>query len=106
MSFRAIFHRRVETDVLAAQAYYSERAFEVGDRFKHVFYDTVDEVLQFPKKLAVKIAPEIRTRLMRPFPYLIFYVVQDAVVFVLAVQYAGRKPDRLRAIISQRDPTS
>lgn len=106
MSFRAVFHRRVETDVLAARAYYAGRAMGLDERFKNIFYDVVDEILRFPQKHAVKIAPEIRTRLMRPFPYLIFYVMQGEVVFVLAVQYAGRKPDRLRTIISRRDSTS
>jgi len=101
-----VFHRRVESDILAARAYYSGRAPRLEYRFKQIFYGSVDEILRFPKKHAVKIAPEIRTRLMRPFPYLIFYAAKDGVVFVLAVQYAGRKPDRLRAIISQRDPTS
>ena len=90
-------------DILAARAYYSGLALGLEDRFKHTFYNAVDELLRFPEKNAVKIVPEIRTRLRRPFPYLIFYVVKEEVVFVLAVQYAGRKPDRLRGIISQRD---
>lgn len=45
---------------------------------------------------------EIRTRLMRPFPYLIFYAVGHDVIYVLTVQYAGRKPAYLRGIARER----
>lgn len=78
----------------------------LAEQFKRTFYDGGDDILRFPKQHAIKVAPEIRTRLLRPFPYLIFDVVQDEVVFLLAVQYAGRKPERLRTIISQRDSST
>ncbi len=81
---------------------YEERSPGLGERFKRTFYATVDEMLFLPAKNAVKVDEEIRTRLMRPFPYLIFYAVADDIIFVLAVQYAGRKPAYLRAVVRER----
>lgn len=83
-------------------ARYEKEAPGQGERFKRTFYATVDEMLAFPAKHAVKIDAEIRTRMMRPFPYLIFYAVEHDIVSVLTVQYAGRKPAYLRAVVRER----
>ncbi len=88
-----------------AMAYYEERSPGLGARFKRTFYETMDEILVFPEKHAVKIDGEIRTRLMRPFPYLVFYAVENDIVFALTVQYAGRRPAFLRAIAKERRAT-
>lgn len=85
-----------------AMGRYNERSTELGERFKRAFYESIDAILNFPEKDAVKLAAAIRARLMRPFPYLIFYAVEHDVVFVLTVQYAGRRPALLRAIVRSR----
>ena len=105
MNFLPIFHPRIEADVREAVAYYDERSPGLGARFKRTFYLTVDDILVFPGKHAVKADQEIRTRLMRPFPYLIFYAAEGGVVFVLSVQYAGRRPALLRTIAQERRTT-
>ena len=81
---------------------YEERSLELGARFKRTFHATVDAILNFPEKDAVRLESAIRVRLMRPFPYLIFYAVEHDVIFVLTVQYAGRRPALLRAIVQGR----
>ena len=102
MTFLPIFHPRIEADVREAMASYDERSPGLGVRFKRTFYAAVDSILVFPEKHRVKIDKEIRTRLMRPFPYLILYAVESDVVFVLTVQYAGRRPALLKAIAQER----
>ena len=102
MNFLPIFHPRIEADVREATAYYESRSPGLGERFKRAFYRTVDGILVYPEKFAVKLDGEIRTRLMRPFPYLIFYAVEPATVYVLPVQYAGRRPGFLQSVVQQR----
>jgi ParE toxin of type II toxin-antitoxin system, parDE len=99
---RPIFHPRIEADVREAVTYYDGRSAGLGERFKRTFYATVDDILFFPAKSAVKVDEEIRTRLNIPFPYLVFYVVETEVVFILAVQYAGRRPAYLRSVARER----
>lgn len=82
--------------------HYDGRWSGLGNRFKRTFYSTVDDILFLPAKNAVKVDEEIRTRLVRPFPYLIFYVAEAEVVFVLAVQYAGRRPAYLQSVARER----
>ncbi len=98
----AVFHLRIETDVREAMAGYEARSRGLGDRFKRAFYATVEDLLDFPEKHPVKVDSSIRTRLMRPFPYLVFYVVENATLFVLSVQYAGRSPTHLRDPLGER----
>ena len=85
-----------------AMARYDEVSLGQGERFKRTFYQAVDALLLFPEKHAVKLDAAIRTRLMRPFPYLVFYAIEHDVVFVLTVQYAGRKPAWLRGVARGR----
>ncbi len=85
-----------------AMARYDRESPGLGSRFKRTFYASVDDFLLFPEKYAVKQAPGIRTWIMRPFPYLIFYAVEGDVVYVLAVQYAGRSPDFLESTALER----
>jgi plasmid stabilization system protein ParE len=99
---RPIFHPRIEGDVREATGRYNEQSPALGERFKRTFYACVDALLNFPEKDAVRFDSVIRARLMRPFPYLIFYAVEGDLVFVLTVQYAGRKPGLLRAIVRGR----
>ena len=105
MNFLPIFHLRIETDVRKAVAYYEGPSPGLGARFKRTFYAAVDSILVFPGKHAVKVGGEIRTRLLRPFPYLIFYAVGQDVVFVLMVQYAGQRPALLKTIVQERRAT-
>ena len=102
MNFLPIFHPHIERDVRSAMAYYEERSVGLGVRFKRVFYGTVDKILVFPEKQAVKVGHDLRTRLMRPFPYLIFYAVERDAVFLLSVQFAGLRPAALGAIAERR----
>ena len=102
MTHLPVFHPRIEADVRDAMAGYEIRASGLGERFKRAFYVTVDEILIFPEKNSVKVDSAVRTRLMRPFPYLIFYAVESATIFVLTVQYAGRRPAYLRSVVRER----
>jgi hypothetical protein len=102
VNFLPIFHPRIETDVREAVAYFERRSLGLGARFKLTFYAAVDSILVFPEKHAVKVEEDIRTRLLRPFPYLIFYAVERDFVCVLTVQYAGQRPASLQAIVQER----
>ena len=97
-----VFHPRIEADVREAVGHYAEGAPSLGERFKRAFYATVDQIVVFPEKHAIKVDAVIRTTLMRPFPYLIFYAVEGNRVYFLTVQYAGRKPAYLRAVVRER----
>lgn len=99
---RLVFHPRIEADVRDGMARYGEVSPALAERFKRNFYATLDAMVLFPQKQAVKFSPGIRTRLMQEFPYLIFHAVENDVIFVLTLQYAGRKPAYLRAVVRER----
>jgi hypothetical protein len=98
----AVFHPRIEADVRDGVKRYAEVSPSLGERFKRAFYATLDQVVIFPEKHATKVDAVIRTTLMRPFPYLLFFVVERDVVYFPTVQYAGRKPVYLRSVARER----
>ncbi|MBL9217829.1 MAG: type II toxin-antitoxin system RelE/ParE family toxin [Opitutaceae bacterium] len=102
MRFLPIFHPLIEADVREGMRHYDRESPGLGARFRRTFYAVVDELLVFPEKYPVKQGANIRTRLLRPFPYLIFYTVESDGVYVLSVQYAGRSPAFLKATLQQR----
>jgi hypothetical protein len=102
VNHRPVFHPRVEADVREGMARYEERSPGLGVPFKRTFYAAGDELLVSPEKHPVKVGAAIRTRLMRPFPYLISYVAESDTGFLLTVPYAGRKPAHLRTIVRKR----
>lgn len=102
MKFLPIFHPQIEADVREGMAHYDRQSPGLGARFRRTFYATVDDLLVFPEKHPVKQESGIRTRLMRPFPYFVFYAVENDVVYILSVQYAGRSPTFLESVARQR----
>lgn len=102
MKFLPIFHPQIEADVRKGMAHYDGQSPGLGGRFRRTFYAAVDDVLVFPEKHPVKLETAIRTRLMRPFPYLVFYAVENDIVYILSVQYAGRNPTFLGSVVRQR----
>lgn len=82
-------------------AHYEGCSAGLGQRFKVRFYAAVDEIIVLPEKYARKVG-EIRTCLIRPFPYLLYFAVENGTVFVLSVQYAGRSPAYLRSLVAER----
>ncbi|HRG57140.1 MAG TPA: type II toxin-antitoxin system RelE/ParE family toxin [Lacunisphaera sp.] len=102
MRFQPIFHPLIEADVREGMRRYDRESPGLGARFRRTFYAVVDELLVFPEKYPVKQGTNIRTGLLRPFPYLIFYTVESDGVYVLSVQYAGRSPAFLKETLQQR----
>jgi len=98
---RLIFHPSIADDVQTVCAYYDSKVPGLGDQFKAAFYARVDQLAAMPGACPVRF-DDVRTALLRRFPYLVFYAVETATVFVLTVQYAGRDPIWLREVASER----
>jgi hypothetical protein len=67
VTYRPVFHARIEADVREAMGRYEAQSPGLGERFKRMFY-----------------------------------AVEHDVVYVLTVQYAGRKPAYLRRVAQER----
>lgn len=101
MPRRMIFHPAIAEDIQTAVTYYEGKVPGLGERFKATFYTRVDQIAAMPQACPVRFE-DVRTAQLKRFPYLVFYAVEAATVFVLMVQYAGRDPAWLRETVGGR----
>ena len=92
MSLRIVFLPEAASDIESAFWWYEQREIGLGREFLRVlaatFEDIADRPLSFPKLLR-------RTRkvVVRQFPYLVFFALEEECVLVTGVFHAHREPD-------------
>lgn len=74
MKFTLRFLPEVEEDAIAGFTWYEEKAIGLGEEFLRMFYAYSAEISRNPQ-LFPKVYREFRRRLLRRFPYAIYYTV-------------------------------
>lgn len=75
-----------------AARYYEREAAGVGVAFVVAVHRATDEVAQAPLAAPV-IRSDIRRKVLRNFPYSLFYVVESDTVMILSVAHQRRRPN-------------
>jgi len=85
------FHPEAESEFVAAQDFYDDREFGLGNIFLKEVYGTIYRIVRFPNSWP---RYSLRTRrcLCDRFPYSIIYRHTDAEVTIYAVAHQSRKP--------------
>jgi toxin ParE1/3/4 len=86
------FHREVEAELRAAITYYEERRYGLGDDFRDAVEQAVDRIARMPCAFSPYGDEGLRTRVMRRFPYSIFYLELDDHIWIAAVAHRRRRP--------------
>ena len=90
------FLPEVENDILAGYAWYEEKSPGMGEEFLRMCYtsahDVIHHSLGYPK-----VYGEFRRRLLRRFPYAMYYRVEDNAIVIFGFFHCARNP---RAIFS------
>lgn len=102
MTYRLRFLPKVEEDVLAGCAWYGERGSGLGEEFLRMFYACVGEIPKNPL-LYRKVYREFRRRLMRRFPYAIYFRIKDNEVIVFGLFHCASDPRTTRSELRGRD---
>lgn len=95
------FLPEVEDDAVAAYAWYEEKTRGLGDEFLRTFYACANEVLRNPMS-SPKVYHEFRRRLLRRFPYAVYFMVKDNDVVVFGLFHCARDPQTIRVKLSDR----
>ena len=101
MSYTILVQSLAERDLLEAQEWYEARRPGLGDDFRL----TIDGL---PRRIANKplaypvVYHEIRRAVVRRFPYLLYFMVRQDIVTVVACLHSKRSPRRLRTRVPLR----
>lgn len=84
---------RIETR--RAVEWYAERGPHLAERFEAELHTALSAVLEAPRRWAIWRPPAYRRVILKNFPYsLIFRIVDDERVFLVALLHHSRDPDR------------
>ncbi len=101
MKWAIRFVPEVEEDVLQSYSWYEMKSFGLGEEFLRVFYGCVNELagnaLIYPK-----VHGHIRRRILRRFPYAIYFWVLENMIVVLGLFHCARSPEKVESHLSAR----
>lgn len=95
MTYALRFLPEVEDDVIAAYAWYEEKAPELGEEFLQVFYAYAGSILQNPL-LYPKVHLDFRRRLLIRFPYAVYFRIEGNAIIVYGLFHCARKPRTIK----------
>ena len=86
------FHPEARKEARNAATWYRERSPEAARGFTDAVADGVQSIRERPETWPIWQRTVVRRRILRRFPYSIFYVVEHDVVVILAVAHHKRRP--------------
>jgi plasmid stabilization system protein ParE len=91
MTYSARFLPDVEEDAIGGYVWYEAKSPGLGEEFLRVFYACASEIPRNPL-LYPKIYGEFRRRLLRRFPYAIYFMIKENQVVVIGLFHCARDP--------------
>lgn len=90
------FHDEALEEYVDAIRFYTRANRSVGERFVRSIEQAIAEIVSAPLRWrAVRVG--LRRRVIRGFPYVVFYRVREESVFILAVAHCSRRPGYWRS---------
>jgi plasmid stabilization system protein ParE len=102
MTYALRFLPELEEDVLSGYAWYEARAEGLGEEFLRAFYACANEISRDPL-LYLKMHRDFRRRLLRRFPYALYYKIEDEEIIVFGLFHCARDPQILEAKLEKRN---
>jgi len=91
----------VEDEAFCAYSWYEKKSKGLGEDFLRVFYANATELTRNPL-IYRKIYKNFRRRLMRRFPYAIYFHTADKEIIVHALLHTARNPKLIENILNNR----
>ena len=101
MTYILRFLPEVEEDVIAGYKWYEEKSSGLGEEFLRMFYAYSVELPRNPL-LYSKVYRKFRRRLLRRFPYAIYFRIENNEIIVFGLFHCARDPRMIRAKLRDR----
>ncbi len=80
-----------ESDIEEAALWYNDKVEGLGNEFLLVLEAKLNAIKRNPNQFQI-IYKHIRRAVFERFPYVIFYIIEDNIVYVIAVVHTSRNP--------------
>ncbi|MEK6651503.1 MAG: type II toxin-antitoxin system RelE/ParE family toxin [Nitrospirota bacterium] len=101
MTFTLRFLPEVEEDAINGYVWYETKSKGLGEDFLRMFYAYANEITWNPL-LHPKAYQDFRRRLLRRFPYAIYFTIEKKQVVVFGLFHCARNPQAINAELQNR----
>ena len=101
MSYSLSFLPEVEHDAITGYNWYEERSDGLGNDFLRLFYANANEIPRNPLLYPV-VFKNFRRRLLRRFPYAIYFRIEEQIVLVFGLFHCARDPIFIKSSLNDR----
>jgi plasmid stabilization system protein ParE len=105
MTYDLRFAPEVEEDVIAGRLWYESKAPGLGDEFVRAFYACANEAARNPL-LCPDVHGGFRRRLLRRFPYALYFRTEGSAAIVFGLFHCARDPRTIGSRLRGRDSTA
>ena len=102
MTYTLRFLPEVEADALAAHLWYEEKKQGLGEELLRTFYSSVSDIRSNPL-LFEKAYGRFRRCMLRRFPYVVYFTVQEGKVVVYGLFHSARDPHFISTSLQERN---
>ncbi len=95
------FHPEAAAEFEEAVRFYKERGHTLGARFTHEVKITIRKIVATPERWHV-LEKDVRRCLVRVFPYVVLYTMEDDYVLIVALAHGKREPGYWRHRLSEK----
>jgi len=96
------FVPQVEADLAQGYAWYEFKSAGLGEDFLRAFFASASEISDHPRAWP-SVHGAFRRRLLRRFPYGVYFIVDDESVFVFGVFPCARDPRAIQDGLKERE---
>jgi plasmid stabilization system protein ParE len=91
--FTVVFTQAAKSELIEAQDWYEDGAAGLGRRFRQAVDLLAQRMSANPLQFPV-VFRNVRRALLRGFPYMLFFVIEDETLLVIACFHPSRDPSR------------
>lgn len=102
MTYTLRFIPGIERDVINGYVWYESKSVGLGEDFLRVFYASASEIQRNPL-LYPTVYNKFRRRLIRRFPYAVYFTIEADQVIVLGLFHCVRDPQAINAELENRE---
>ncbi len=98
MSFAFQNRPRVYNDIIEAVEHFLSVNPDLAERFLNSIEEAKAKILNSPKGYQIKYGDNVRTLLLKPFDYHIYFLVEEQTITILAILHAHSGSEKISEI--------